>query len=125
MADIVVQKISKQYADEVTIGMKYYSLISELNNLNLTHRELQLLAFTADRGTISSLSAKQEFSRKFQSSIPTINNIISKLSRMGLLVKVKGKSRVNPKIAPDFSNGIALQIIISKKEEKEKDEQAD
>lgn len=114
MADIVVQKISKKYSDEVSIGIKYYSLISELNNLNLTHRELQLLSFTAYRGTISSLSAKEEFSRRFRSSIPTINNMISKLSRMGLLIKVSGKSKVNPKISPDLSNGIVIQIVITK-----------
>jgi DNA-binding MarR family transcriptional regulator len=114
---MVVQRISKQYTDEVSVGIKYYSLISELNNLNLTDRELQLLAFTAHRGTISSLSAKQEFARRFHSSIPTINNMISKLSRMGLFIKVKGKTKVNPKIALDFSTGIVLQIIMTKKEE--------
>lgn len=117
MTQMVVQRISKQYADEVAIGMKYYSLISELNNLKLTERELQLMAFTANRGTISSLSAKQEFSRRFNSSIPTINNMISKLSRMGLLVKINRKTRVNPKISIDFSSGVVMQIILLKKPE--------
>jgi len=121
MSEMTVQRISKKYTDEVNIGIKYYSLISELNDLSLTKRELQLLAFTAERGTISSLSAKQEFSRRFNSSIPTINNIISKLSRMGLLIKTAGKSKVNPKIAPNYSNGIVMQIIIAKDN---KDEQA-
>lgn len=121
MSEMIVQRINKTYIDEISIGMKYYSIISELNNLNLTERELQLLAFTAHRGTISSLSAKEEFSRRFSSSIPTINNIISKLSRMGLLVKVNGKSKVNEKIALDFSKGIVLQLVINKKQT---DEQA-
>ena len=116
MSEMVIQRISKQYTDDISIGIKYYSLISELNNLELTERELQLLAFTANRGTISSLSAKQEFSRRFSSSIATINNIISKLTRMGLLVKVAGKSRVNPKISPDFTNGIVMQIVITRKQ---------
>lgn len=116
MSEFVVQKIIKTYKDEVEVGIKYYSLISELNNLNLTERELQLLSFTANRGTISSLSSKEEFSRRFSSSIATINNMISKLSRMKLLVKVNGKTRVNPKISIDFSKNVVMNIFISLKE---------
>ena len=114
MSEVVVQKISKSFDDSVSIAVKYYSIISDLNNLNLTDREIQLLAFTANRGTISSVSAKQEFCKRFNSSVPTINNIISKLSGMKLLIKVNGKTKVNPKIAIDFTKNLVLQIALVK-----------
>jgi hypothetical protein len=119
MDKVVVQRISKSYDNELNIGIRYYSIISELNNLNLTERETQLLAFTAQRGTISSLSAKSEFCRIFGSSLATINNMISKLTKVGLLVKINRKTKVNPKITPDFSKGLVLQIIMFKKQDNE------
>lgn len=115
MSEMIVQRINKTYTDEIALGIKYYSIISELNNLKLTTRELELLAFTAQRGTISSLSAKEEFNRRFHSSTATVNNMISKLSRMGLLVKVNNKSKVNPKIALDFSKGAIIQLVMFNK----------
>lgn len=116
MSEIVLQKIAKSYKDEVDVAIKYYSIISDLNNLDLTEREIQLLAFTAYRGTISSASAKQEFCKRFGSSVATINNMISRLSGMGLMVKVNNKTKVKDSIRIDFTKHIVLQLFIGVKE---------
>lgn len=116
MSEIVLQKIAKSYKDEVDVAIKYYSIISDLNNLELTEREIQLLAFTAIRGTISSTSAKQEFCKRFGSSVATINNMISRLSSMGLMVKVNNKTRVKESIRIDFTKNIVIQLFMGVKE---------
>jgi hypothetical protein len=103
---VLAQKIKREYRTPVEIALKYYAIRLALNNIFLSKRELELLSFTAVRGTISSSSAKDEFVRQFGSSKDTINNMISKLSRhpSKLLVKVNGKTRINPALVIDFSH---------------------
>lgn len=110
-----VQKITKSFPDALQVAIKYYSIICILNNISLTERELQLLAFTSIRGTISSLSAKEEFSKVFGSSVASVNNMISKLKSIGLLRKIQNKYRVNPQLALEFAKqDIGLVLILKK-----------
>lgn len=101
---VLVQKIKKEYESPIEIALKYYSIILKLNNIPIPNRELELLAFIAVRGTISSPSARDEFIKQFQSTPGTINNMISKLSKLGLIVKQNSKYRVRPSINIDFTN---------------------
>jgi len=89
---------------------KYYSVLSTVNGLKLTQREIQLVAFTAIRGNISYSSIREDFCKKYNSTSPTINNIISKLKRIGVFVKDGSKIKVNPVIILNFSNDITLEI---------------
>lgn len=91
----------------------YYRVVSAMGKLGLTERDVQLLAYTNKRGTISSITAKQEFVRLFNSSIPTINNMISKLKRKGLLVKHSRKIIVNPKVSLDFTQQLTIILRLN------------
>lgn len=88
----------------------YYKVISVMYNLDLAEREAQLLAYTSRRGTISSITAKQEFVRIFDSSLATVNNMISKLRKRKLLIKKDRKVIVNPRISMDFSQKVVLLL---------------
>jgi len=103
-----IQVLKREFKEPLEKAVRYYSMISIWNNLKLTEREVQLLSYTAIRGTISSLSSKEEFSRLFHSSPATINNIISRLSSIGLLTKSGGKYRVNEQINLDFSKNLVI-----------------
>jgi hypothetical protein len=46
----------------------------------------------------------------YNSTSPTINNIISKLKRLGIFIKDKGKVKINPIIVLDFTKDITLEI---------------
>ena len=89
---------------------EYYSVLSTINNLKLTTREIQLVAFTAIRGNISYSSIWWIIYHKYNSTSPTINNIISKLKRIGVFVKDGSKIKVNPVIILNFSNDVTLEI---------------
>lgn len=108
--NIVVQKLRKPVKDNFETAEKYYSILSAVNNLKLTPREIQLLAFTAIKGNISYANNRQEFCEKYDSTSPTINNIISKLKKIGVLVKDGSKVKVNPVIILPFDRDIVLEI---------------
>lgn len=107
-----LQVLKQQLPSPYDIAEKYYSLISSLNGLNLTEREIQLTAFTAVRGSISFANVREDFCKRFSTTPPTINNLISKLKRQSILVKEKNRIRVNPIILLDFNKDVTLQIIL-------------
>lgn len=106
----ILQKMKKEEYDVYSLAEKYYSIVSSLNSLGLTERELQLVAFTAIRGNVSYTEIKEDFCKKHNSSIQTINNMMSKLRRMGVFVKDNGKTKVHPHILLDFNKNIVLEI---------------
>ena len=106
----IVQKLKKQEQDVFAAAQRYYAVLSAINDLFLTEREIQLVAFTAVKGNISYKYIRDEFCEKYKSSPPTINNIISKLKKMGILVKDGTKVKVNPKIILNFENDVTLEI---------------
>lgn len=107
---ILIQRLSSPSEDNFALAEKYYSILSALNNLKLTQKEIQLVAFTAVRGSISYANVREDFCKKHNTSSPTINNFISKLKRIGVMVKVGGKIKVNPVIALNFNNDVKLEI---------------
>lgn len=109
---VIVQKLKKTESDVFNKAQRYYTVMSAVNDLYLTERELQLVAFTAIKGNISYKNIREEFCEKYNSSAPTINNIISKLKRVGVLVKDGTKIKVNPFIALNFENDLMLEIKI-------------
>jgi hypothetical protein len=110
---IIVQKLKKVEPDDFVLAQKYYSILSILNNLGLTEREIQLVAFTAIKGNISYKHLREEFCKKYNTSSPTINNIISKLKKMQVFIKDGGKVKVNPVIILKFNNDIRLEINLT------------
>ena len=114
-----VQKIKKVYSSEFELAEKYYSVISALNNISLTTRQTQLLAFLAVRGTLSSVSSRKEFCERYNSSNATINNLISDLKEMKLVVKENNKIKVNSTILPKFTNGLGLSLTLNYEQTKD------
>ena len=107
---IIVQRLKKEVDSDMELAMLYYSILSAVNNLNLTEREIQLISFTAIKGNITYANVREEFCKTFNSTSPSINNIISKLKRIGIFVKENGKVKVNPIIVIDFTKDLTLEI---------------
>jgi len=99
--------------DDFELAEKYYAILSAINGLQLTNREIQLVAFTAVKGNISNANVREEFCRRYNTTSPTINNIISKLKKMGIFIKEKGKVKIVPVIVLDFSKELILQIKLT------------
>ena len=107
---MIVQSLKKVVDTYMQLAEKYYSILFTINNLHLTEREIQLIAFTAIKGNITYANVREEFCKTYNSTSPTINNIVSKLKRLGIFVKENGKVKVNPKIIIDFKKDLMLNI---------------
>jgi hypothetical protein len=111
------QKIKKTFAKPIDIATKYYSLLSLLNDLYLTDREIQLIAHIAIKGTISTVPSKEEFIKTYKTSKDTLNNLVSKLSRRGFLIKKNKMIRLHPALVIDFTSDeliIKIRCILQK-----------
>ena len=109
----ILQRLRRKENDDISIAEKYYTILSAVNNLNLTTREIQLVAFTAVKGNISYANIRQEFCENYKTTSPTINNIISKLKKIGVLVKDGSKVKVNNMIVLDFTKDLTLEIKLT------------
>lgn len=98
----ILQQI-KIEGDTLSLAEKYYKVLFSANNLQFANREVQLVAFAAVKGTISGDDARKEFCEKYNTTISTINNTVSKMRKLGILIKKDGGTKVNPKIALNFS----------------------
>ena len=112
MKNIVLQRIRKEEENVYSLAERYYMVLSAVNGLKLTEREIQLIAFTAIKGNISYASIREEFCKKHSTTNASINNIISKLKRTGILVKDGTRVKVNPQIVMNFENDVVLEIRI-------------
>lgn len=108
----IIQSFLKTVEDDYDMAEKYYSVISTINHLKLTQREIQLIAFTSIKGNISYSSIREEFCVKYKSSGATINNMISKLKKLRVFVKDGGKVKVNPVLVQAFDKNFTLVIKI-------------
>ena len=109
---MVVQKLKKGNEDRYQLAERYYEILSSLNSLDLTKREIQLVAYAAIHGNISYTHIKKDFCDKYKTSVQTIYNIVSKLMKLKVVVKDNGKIKVNPLIALKFDDTIKLEITL-------------
>ena len=107
---MIVQSLKKVIDTDIQLAEKYYSVLFTINNIHLTEREIQLIAFTAVKGNITYANVREEFCKTYNSTSPTINNIISKLKRLDIFIKENGKVKINPKICIDFKKDLMLNI---------------
>lgn len=113
---ITFQRWKKQYGERMEIAEKYYGMLSVLNNLQLTEREIQLIAFSAIKGNISNANVRNEFCKIYNTSYPTISNMVSRLKRIGVVVKEENKKiHVNPQIIINFDNDVVVQVHLNHK----------
>jgi hypothetical protein len=119
--DTILQKLKKSLKDKYAIAEKYYSILSVVNNLNLTKREIELVAYIAIHGTISYANRRTEFCNKYNTTSATISNLICRLKKVKVLIKEFGKIKVNPIIVIDFTKNLNLVIIIEHNGETKQD----
>ena len=112
---IIVQKLKIEHNDVYILAEKYYAILSAINDLKLTQREIQLIAFAVVKGNLSYKHFREEFCTKHNTTNPTINNIISKLKRIGVLVKDGSKIKVNPVIRLNFNDEVRLEVKMNGK----------
>jgi len=106
----ILQRMKREEKGLFSIAERYYDILSAVNQLHLTPREIQLVAYTAIKGNISYANNRKEFCQKHNTTSATINNLVYRLKKLGVFIKEGGKIKVNPVIVLDFSKPIVLEI---------------
>jgi len=107
------EKIQIQVPSKFEVAKRYYGVLFKVNNIKVKPLEIDLVAFSAINGTITTPPVREEFIRTFQSSKFSFNNMSSRLQKLNILVKKEGKIKVNPIILPDFSSpSFKIEITI-------------
>jgi hypothetical protein len=96
------------------LAENYIAIMSILNKLDLAKREIQLLAFATAFDDIGSKRRREEFVSLYDSSLATVGNIFTKLTKMepALLVKEGKKMYINPALKLDFEKSLTLVIVM-------------
>jgi len=94
------------YKDKRDIAKAFYSLLSAFHpNIPLTNGEVNLLAHISVYGGVASERSKKDYLAAYGGSIASMDNTIGKLKKKGMLAKIEGKVRINPKAkCPDFNS---------------------
>lgn len=111
---ITYQKVRKRFKSNFEVAVKYYSIMSVLNDFALTEREVQLISYMAVRGNIFNIETKTQFCKEYKTSLATINNIVSRLRKIGILVKGEGNMKIRPVLFLNFENNIVVQLWMEK-----------
>lgn len=110
---LAVQRIKKKLSSQLAVAIRYYSIMSILGEWKLTPRQIELLAFTAVRGTMSSGGAKETFIQTFNSSMGTIANMKGELIKKKLLIEKDKRVVVNPQVCLNFNSPVILQLHLN------------
>ena len=108
---MVLQRLKRSYDNSYSLALTYYAILSALNNLRLTEREIALIAQTSIV-SISVPAIKKQFCEVHGTTPATINNMISKLKKMYLLTKMNNRVIVNPVIQLNFDKDVKLEISL-------------
>ncbi len=108
-------KIKKKVQDKLDVAVKYYSVISAINNFNWSDIEIHILAFVAVKGNINAGGARQAFLEWYKKSSKNyLGPLLSTMKKKKkLLVKEGRKLLLNPELAVEFSDNLILQLNIS------------
>lgn len=109
---MILQRLKKELINDIDVSYRYYSVLSALNDLLLTKREIQLMSFISVSGSVSISENREKFCKSYDTTSATVNNMVSKLKRRNLLMKKDGKIVVNSIISLDFSKDLSLEIKI-------------
>lgn len=107
---MTTQRIDTNVNGAYELAYKYFHIISLVNDLELVRRDVQLLAYAIEQNKPIN-EIKKDFVEKFNSSMPTVGNIISKLYNKEMLVKDKRVITIHPDLLLDFEKSLAIGIM--------------
>jgi len=106
MEKVVVQRIVVEVAD---VAERYFRVLSAVNNLGLTDREINVLAYISNEG-FDTRGKRDEFCRINETTLATIYNVVSKLKKMGMVTKTKSGTKLVPVFEFDYKKDLQLHI---------------
>jgi len=101
------------FESKLEFAIKYYSIFAKWYEIKITKGQIKLLAFISVRGTISSSSAREEFCKRFNSSLASIHNMVHQMRPTGVLLKKGNKIVINPQLALNLDEPLTLNLVFN------------
>lgn len=89
----------------------YFSVMLALNNIKVSKRAIRLLSYIAVNRTLSS-EQRKAFVKQENSTTATIDNLVSELKKIPLIVDNQGNIELNKTIFLDFTQPVTVSIIL-------------
>lgn len=109
-----VQKVAKYLTIIVNLNREHFIIkVKGVEKIaSITEQDIQVLAYAAVAGDISTMKSRSGCQNYLKISRHSLNNAISKLQRVGLLIKTD-RTRINPGLKLDFSKDIHFTITFN------------
>lgn len=115
MAKINFAQHKKSFNSEMEFVKLYYTLIFNFYNIKVSQKEVDLVAFSTIKGTLSTPPVREEYLKTFNMSKGSMYNMLSNLQKLSIIVKDEEKKyRVNPNIVIDTTKPVILSLQIEK-----------
>ena len=105
----MLQKLNFNYSDHQTRSLAYFKLISLMNNLELQVNDLNVLVWLSINKILST-KTKKEVCAKYNIKEGNLNNILSRLRKMGIITTQDKITTLIPVFNQDFENEMTLAI---------------
>ena len=110
MEKIIVQNVRYPVKDAYSSAEMYFSLMSVVNHLALTSREIGLISYMAVNGSVLTKEVRDTFCQEHNSTVATVNNITCRLKKLHLLEKENNKLRITPVLSVNFGMNVSLNV---------------
>lgn len=106
-------KVAKRYATDIEYHQTYIDILARLAGYRLSDMNINILAYLSYYGKLSK-NIKEEIANKNNTSVQVISNGISRLRKLGLIIK----SNVHPKLVPKDRETVELLLVLKVENEK-------
>lgn len=108
--EITTLRVKKEYNEDVDLAVKFYNIISVLNDFKWSLMECRIMAYTAMKGDISSGGRVKSFCNVFKTTAGSLSNSVSVLFKQRFLIKLDGKTKVNDGLYFNVNTDIIFQL---------------
>lgn len=108
---IAVIKIKKKLKNEFDLAVKYFGVISILNDFNWTKMEIHILAFTLITGNINIGEPRKTFLNWYGSSKRSyLSTLLFSMQKKGLIIRKDKNLILNPSLLIELEKNLILQL---------------
>jgi len=108
---VTTLRIKKSYST-TDLAIRWFKIISILNDFNWKPMEINLLAFMCIKGDISG-SKKTAFCEQFKCKKGSLANTLSSFKKRGFIYKNEKKLVVHPQLYMDFEGDILTTLNLT------------
>jgi|GEM_PF-7073412 len=111
--------IKKNYPDDKSMLIDYYTIINDVHGFELTVSQVSIIVYIIMNNNRLSYELKEKMTAEVGTSIFSINNNVSQLSKAGFLNKRPGarfgELSVNSKILVNYKQGLKVDFELINK----------